>query len=117
MQIIENMWTDSIEVSVVELAVVVVAVVTMIMGANAYDTNAVMSPCLDAKVQKSDGFTFGIAFSSRESFFFDQVQLSPCDIRLALPSKKMAQLAIFRPRVDEISLLTISSSTFDPVLT
>ncbi|KAG8634867.1 uncharacterized protein LOC110604486 [Manihot esculenta] len=110
------MWTDSIEVSVVELAVVVVAVVTMIMGANAYDTNAVMSPCLDAKVQKSDGFTFGIAFSSRESFFFDQVQLSPCDIRLALPSKKMAQLAIFRPRVDEISLLTISSSTFDPAM-
>ncbi|KAF2305854.1 hypothetical protein GH714_008429 [Hevea brasiliensis] len=87
----------------------------MIMGANAADTNDVLSPCIDAKVQKFDGFTFGLAFSTRESFFFDQVQLSPCDIRLAL-SSKMAQLALFRPKVDEISLLTINSSTFDPAM-
>lgn len=82
------------------------------------DTNGVYSPCEDAKVQRGDGFTFGIAFSSKESFFLDQSlqspQLSPCDRRLDLPSKG-AQLALFRPKVDELSLLTINRTTFDPV--
>lgn len=79
----------------------------------AIDTNPVHDPCTDTKVQRWDGFTFGLAFSSKESFYApDQVQLSPCDSRLQLVNK--AQLAVFRPRVDEISLLTINS-TFSPV--
>ncbi|OMO77023.1 hypothetical protein COLO4_25401 [Corchorus olitorius] len=78
------------------------------------NTNGVYLPCSDTKVQTSDGFTFGLAFSSRESFFFNQSQqLSPCDTRLALSSIN-SQLAVFRPKVDEISLLTINTSTFFP---
>ncbi|KDP38260.1 hypothetical protein JCGZ_04903 [Jatropha curcas] len=99
---------------VAEVVVAAAMVAAMSIGVNADDTNDVFSPCLDAKVAKSDGFTFGLAFSSKESFFFDQVQLSPCDIRLSL-STKTAQLSIFRPIVDELSLLTINSTTFDPV--
>ncbi|WCJ33802.1 CSL zinc finger domain-containing protein [Euphorbia peplus] len=75
----------------------------------AVDTNEVFSPCIDAKVQRHDGFTFGLAFSSKEAFFLDNVQLSPCDSRLALPAK-LSQLALFRPKVDEISLLTVNST-------
>lgn len=79
------------------------------------DTNHVYSPCADAKVQRSDGFSFGIAFSSRTSFFVNSsVQLSPCDKRLSLSSSN-SQLAVFRPKVDEISLLTINTSNFFPV--
>lgn len=83
---------------------------------SAGDTNDVFSPCSDAKVQKSDGFTFGVVLSSKDSFFHEQVQLSPCDSRLALMGSN-AQLAVFRPKVDEISLLTINSSAFSPVNT
>lgn len=82
------------------------------------NTNHVYSPCGDASVQRSDGFTFGIAFSQRSSFFFNNnnsLQLSPCDRRLALANSN-SQLAVFRPKVDEISLLTINtSSNFFPV--
>ncbi|XP_020271122.1 uncharacterized protein LOC109846307 [Asparagus officinalis] len=67
-------------------------------------------PCADAKVQRFDGFTFGIAFASKDSFFSGQTQLSPCDKRLSLSSNG-AQIAVFRPKVDEISLLTINSTT------
>ncbi|XP_043708314.1 uncharacterized protein LOC122657619 [Telopea speciosissima] len=80
---------------------------------DASDSNIVFDPCSDAKVQKFDGFSFGLAFSTKESFFQNQVQLSPCDKRLPLSSMN-AQLAVFRPKVDEISLLTINSSTFSP---
>ncbi|GFQ03847.1 hypothetical protein PHJA_002528500 [Phtheirospermum japonicum] len=90
-------------------------IITMIMMVlvHAEDTNHVFDPCSDAKVQRSDGFTFGLAFSSRNSFFFNQTQLSPCDRRLSL-SGNGGQLAVFRPKVDEISLLTINTTTFDP---
>lgn len=88
-------------------------VVTMAAVVDAWDSNPVFDPCSDARVQKLDGFTFGIAFSSKESFFFNQIQLSPCDRRLSLSSTN-AQLAVFRPKIDEISLLTINSSTFSP---
>ncbi|GMY05920.1 hypothetical protein FCV25MIE_01159 [Fagus crenata] len=92
---------------------VAMMMVMMLVADGAY-TNDIFSPCSDAKVQKLDGFTFGLAFSIKESFFFNQTQLSPCDQRLSLSSKP-AQLALFRPRVDEISLLTINSRTFNPV--
>lgn len=85
----------------------------MMFVADAVDTNGVFSPCADAQVRKSDGFTFGLAFSSKESFFFNQAQLSPCDRRLSLASKN-AQLALFRPKVDQTSFLTIDSTTFNP---
>ncbi|XP_020203422.1 uncharacterized protein LOC109788969 [Cajanus cajan] len=78
------------------------------------NTNRVYQPCADARIKRSDGFTFGIAFSSRDSFFYNQsLQLSPCDRRLSLASSN-SQLALFRPKVDEISLLTINTSTFFP---
>ncbi|XVE59682.1 hypothetical protein DITRI_Ditri05aG0065500 [Diplodiscus trichospermus] len=78
------------------------------------NTNGVYQPCSDTKVQISDGFTFGIAFSSRDTFFFNQShQLSPCDRRLSLSSLN-SQLAVFRPKLDEISLLTINTSSFFP---
>ncbi|KAK6235294.1 hypothetical protein QQP08_027279 [Theobroma cacao] len=78
------------------------------------NTNGVYQPCSDTKVQISDGFTFGIAFSSRDSFLFNQShQLSPCDRRLSLSSLN-SQLAVFRPKLDEISLLTINTSSFFP---
>ncbi|XP_027174942.1 uncharacterized protein LOC113774581 [Coffea eugenioides] len=78
------------------------------------DTNSVYSPCSDAKVQRSDGFTFSIAFASRNNFFFNNsLQLSPCDRRLSLSSSN-SQVAVFRPKVDEISLLSINTSNFFP---
>lgn len=88
--------------------IVKVMMMLMMIAINAADTNEVFDPCSDAMVQKFDGFTFGLAFSDKDSFFSNQVQLSPCDSRLALSQK--AQLAVFRPQVDEISLLTINSS-------
>ena len=80
----------------------------------ASDTNHVYGPCSDTKVERSDGFTFGIAFASRNSFFLNTTQLSPCDRRLTL-SNSNSQIAVFRPKVDEISLLTVNSSSFSPV--
>lgn len=79
------------------------------------DNNHMYSPCGDTKVERSDGFTFAIAFASRSSFFLNNSQqLSPCDRRLSLSSSN-SQIAVFRPKVDEISLLTINTSSFSPV--
>ncbi|XP_020217083.1 uncharacterized protein LOC109800672 [Cajanus cajan] len=94
--------------------VVIIAVMMAMLVADAADTNDVYSPCNDAKVQKGDGFTFGIAFSEKQFLSQDNgPQLSPCDKRLDLTNKG-AQLAVFRPKVDEISLLTINRSTLNP---
>lgn len=79
----------------------------------ASDSNAVYSPCTDTQIRKGDGFTI-VVISSREAFFLDQVQLSPCDSRLGLAAK-MAHLSLFRPKTDEISLLSIDTSTLKPV--
>lgn len=79
------------------------------------DTNSAFSPCLDAKVQRNDGFSFGIAFAGYSTFFINSsLELSPCDRRLSLSSSN-SQVAVFRPKVDEISLLTINTSNFFPV--
>lgn len=94
--------------------VIMVMVMLMMKSADGVDTNPVLSPCDDAKINRWDGFTFGLAFSSKEAFFLNENQLSPCDSRLALATKN-AQLALFRPKVDEISLLTIDSTAFNPV--
>lgn len=77
------------------------------------DRNGVFDPCADTTVRRGDGFTFGVAFTVRDAFFSGGVQLSPCDSRLGLANR--AQVALYRPQVDEISLLTINSSSFDPV--
>ncbi|KAM7258082.1 hypothetical protein ACFE04_013823 [Oxalis oulophora] len=97
------------------MMLIIFTIATLIAVISAGDGNEVFDPCSDAKVAEGDGFTFGIAFSTKEAFFLDQIQYSPCDSRLGL-SGKSAQLAIFRPMVDEISLLTINSSNFNPVL-
>lgn len=81
------------------------------------DHNGVYSPCSDATVQRSDGFSFGIAFASKSSFYYNNnsgLQLSPCDSRLSLSGSNY-QLSVFRPKVDEISLLTVNASSFSPV--
>ncbi|CAN6291601.1 unnamed protein product [Urochloa humidicola] len=77
------------------------------------DRNGVYDPCADTTVRRGDGFTFGVAFTGRDAFFSGGVQLSPCDSRLGLANRG-AQVAVFRPQVDEISLLTVNSSSFDP---
>ncbi|KAI4348865.1 hypothetical protein L6164_009534 [Bauhinia variegata] len=88
--------------------------IAVISVAAADNTNRVYSPCSDTKVQRSDGFTFGIAFASKDKFFYNNsLQLSPCDSRLSL-SNSNSQISLFRPKVDEISLLTINSSSFTP---
>ncbi|KAL8143596.1 hypothetical protein V2J09_016628 [Rumex salicifolius] len=38
--------------------------------ASVEDTNAVYSPCTDTTIKRLDGFTLGLAFSSRDKFFF-----------------------------------------------
>ncbi|XP_071700191.1 uncharacterized protein [Rutidosis leptorrhynchoides] len=88
-------------------------IMAFMIGVDSLDTNKVFDPCADTKVQRWDGFTFGLAFSSKDSFFSDQIQLSPCDRRLSL-SGSNAQLAVFRPKVDELTFLTINTSNFDP---
>ncbi|KAL0374764.1 UNVERIFIED_CONTAM: hypothetical protein Sradi_3392100 [Sesamum radiatum] len=94
---------------------ILVAVFSLVsIGESSSDTNHVFSPCSDASIQRSDGFTFGIAFAARTAFFFNSsLQLSPCDRRLSLSSAN-SQVAVFRPKVDEISLLTINTSNFFP---
>lgn len=94
----------------------VMLLLAMVGSIGAGDTNHAYLPCSDTKVAKSDGFTFAIAFASRNSFFFNNtLQLSPCDRRLSLPNSN-SQIAVFRPKVDEISLLTVNSSSFSPVI-
>nr|DAD28984.1 TPA_asm: hypothetical protein HUJ06_030452 [Nelumbo nucifera] len=89
----------------------VVVVVVAVMQVAASDTNRAFQPCSDTKIQRSDGFTFGIAFAPRNSFLYNNSQnLSPCDRRLSLSSSG-SSLALFRPKVDEISLLTINTTS------
>lgn len=96
------------------MVLILVSMKIVMDNVHAGDTNPVFDPCSDTRVQRWDGFTFGLVFSSKESFFFNDSQLSPCDRRLSL-SGNSAQLSVFRPKVDEISLLTITSSNFNPV--
>ncbi|KAJ8763412.1 hypothetical protein K2173_002295 [Erythroxylum novogranatense] len=101
MQSMKNIWITE--------KMVMVVLMTMI-ASKASDTNDVYDPCLDASVQKWDGFTFGLAFANKESFFSNQVQFSPCDSRLGLTGGT-AQVAIFRPKVDELFLLTTNGTS------
>ena len=85
----------------------------------ARDSNRVFSPCADTTVEKSDGFTLGLAFATHQKFVFNKtLNLSPCDSRLALTNGN-SLISVFRPMVDEISLLTVNTtpsvSNFNPV--
>ncbi|XP_050285278.1 uncharacterized protein LOC126724888 [Quercus robur] len=99
------------------MAVLAMLLLLMMMKTlDADNTNGLYQPCGDTKIQRSDGFTFGIAFSTKDSFYYNQNlshQLSPCDRRLSLATLN-SQLAVFRPKVDGISLLTINTSSFSP---
>lgn len=109
---------NEVAFSMSKMLMVVVVMMAMFVADGA-DTNEVYSPCSDARVQKGDGFSFGIAISEdKDSFFLNQggPQLSPCDHRLGLAGKG-AQLAVFRPKVNELSLLTINKTSFDSVCT
>ncbi|CAA2984038.1 uncharacterized protein LOC111366035 [Olea europaea var. sylvestris] len=102
--------------SILTVSSLIILSTLLLSGESRTDTNNVFSPCGDTKVQRKDGFTFGIAFASRSAFFLNNnnsVQLSPCDSRLSL-SNGNSQVAVFRPKVDEISLLTINTSIFFP---
>ncbi|CAF2085841.1 hypothetical protein YC2023_071387 [Brassica napus] len=107
---------SSQNISKMQTLTLLVVALTIAGGAAALggNTNNVYSPCSDTRIQRSDGFTFGIAFSSRASFFLNQtVLLSPCDRRLTLAAMN-SQLSLFRPKIDEISLLSINTSAFFP---
>ncbi|KAK1389736.1 ALK tyrosine kinase receptor scd-2 like [Heracleum sosnowskyi] len=101
--------------AITQIATIIFIYIISVLSESRSDTNHVFSPCSDAKIQRSDGFTFGIAFSTKNSFYPDnnssRVQLSPCDKRLSLSN---SQIAVFRPKVDQISLLTINTSKFSP---
>lgn len=81
-------------------------------GARA-NANSVYSPCMDTTVLKNDGFTFGLAIASNRSFFLNRIQMSPCDLRLQ-DSLMDGKVALFRPKVDEISLLLVNYTEFNP---
>lgn len=98
----------------VKKMMVVVLIMIMLVADASTDTNNVFDPYSDTKIQRRDGFIFGLAFSTKETFFFNRTQLSPCDSRLSL-SGSNAQVAVFRPKVDEVSLLSINGTTFNPI--
>lgn len=77
------------------------------------NTNTVYSPCMDTTVLKNDGFTFGLAIASNKSFFLNRIQLSPCDLRLQ-DNLRDGKVALFRPKVDEITLLLVNHTEFNP---
>ncbi|KAL1811936.1 hypothetical protein ACET3Z_022001 [Daucus carota] len=93
---------------------VIVVMMMILITCNGDDTNPVYEPCSDTKVKINDGFTFGLAFASKDTFFFNQTQLSPCDKRLPLNGNAAAAVALFRPKVDEITLLSVNTSSFKP---
>lgn len=99
----------------VSLVLCLVLLLVMLLGIGARaDTNAVYSPCMDTTVLKNDGFTFGLAIGSNSSFFVDRTQYSPCDSRLQ-GGLSLGKLALFRPKVDEITLLLVNYTELDPV--
>lgn len=100
-------------VDVSPMCLVLLLVMLLSIGARA-DTNGVYSPCMDTTVLKNDGFTFGLAIGSNYSFFVDRTQYSPCDSRLQ-GGLSSGHLALFRPKVDEITLLLLNYTELDPV--
>ncbi|CAK9322967.1 unnamed protein product [Citrullus colocynthis] len=105
-------------ISDLPLAFAVLLLLVMAVVVEASDNNRVFSPCTDTTVEKSDGFTLGFAFATEQKFLFNKtLQLSPCDSRLGLTNGN-SLISVFRPKVDEISLLTVNTtssvSSFNP---
>lgn len=106
-------------ISDLPLAFAVLLLLVTAVVVEASDNNRVFSPCTDTTVEKSDGFTLGFAFATEQKFLFNKtLQLSPCDSRLGLTNGN-SLISVFRPKVDEISLLTVNTtssvSSFNPV--
>ncbi|KAH8969770.1 hypothetical protein BDL97_02G051400 [Sphagnum fallax] len=85
-------------------------------GARAEDRNTAFSPCDDTTVLKGDGFTFGLLIGSNASFFLQNnrtTQVSPCSLH---PKGNLfsTRLSVFRPKVDEISLLIVNYTQVNP---
>ncbi|KAL0426609.1 UNVERIFIED_CONTAM: hypothetical protein Slati_2835700 [Sesamum latifolium] len=86
---------------------------TICFGAWGSDSNDVYSPCADASIQRSDGFTFAIAFAARTAFFFNSsVQLSPCDHRLSLSSPTLRSRFSALKSTRSLSLPSILPTSF-----
>ncbi len=85
------------------------------------DKNVAFSPCDDTTVEKGDGFTFGLLIGSNASFFSQSrnyaQQLSPCNAVNSHTSSSLYsnRLSVFRPKVDEISLLVVNYTELNPV--
>uniref|UniRef100_A0A0E0BA23 Uncharacterized protein n=1 Tax=Oryza glumipatula TaxID=40148 RepID=A0A0E0BA23_9ORYZ len=80
------------------------------LAATVTDENGVY----DTRIQRGDGFNFGIAFSSVGVFYFGgSVQLSPCNRRLSLTSSGL--LVVFRPKVNIFGQVIITTTSFNPV--
>ncbi len=86
------------------------------------DKNVAFSPCADTTVEKGDGFTFGLLIGSNASFFSQSKnyvqQLSPCNAVNSHGSSSSLysnRLSVFRPKVDEISLLVVNYTELNPV--
>ncbi|GAQ81596.1 hypothetical protein KFL_000850120 [Klebsormidium nitens] len=86
-----------------------ILLLSLVLGAFA-DDNPVYNPCGDAPaVARGDGFTFAVALGSDPTFWHG---LSPCDPNLVqvpeiLPSG--TSMAVFRPKVDELSLIRFNN--------
>jgi hypothetical protein len=84
--------------------------------ARAEDRNTAFSPCDDTTLLKGDGFTFGLLIGSNASFFQNNrtTQVSPCSLH---PEGNLfsTRLSVFRPKVDEISLLIVNYTQVNPV--
>ncbi|KAH9554570.1 hypothetical protein CY35_08G070300 [Sphagnum magellanicum] len=86
------------------------------------DKNVAFSPCDDTTVEKGDGFTFGLLIGSNASFFSQSrnyvQQLSPCNAVNSHSSSSSSlysnRLSVFRPKVDEISLLVVNYTELNP---
>jgi hypothetical protein len=84
------------------------------------DKNVAFSPCDDTTVEKGDGFTFGLLIGSNASFFSQSrnyvQQLSPCNVVNSHSSSSLYsnRLSVFRPKVDEISLLVVNYTELNP---
>ncbi|KAF7831254.1 ATP-dependent Clp protease ATP-binding subunit [Senna tora] len=86
------------------LATPLMIVMTAVVTVNAGDANGAYSPCLDSRVDRSDGFSFGIPFASKDKFFYNNtVQFSPSDNTLYFTSSN-PQISMLRSKLISSSL-------------
>ncbi|CAI7882794.1 unnamed protein product, partial [Closterium sp. NIES-54] len=89
--------------SLLSLSIVIAALVLVQAG----DRNTVYDPCKDADpVQKGDGFSFAIGFGGMSATWNKS---SPCFAETLQILPPGVEVAVFRPKVDELSLLRINN--------